>query len=58
MSRQDGGTSMYMQQLSDSLGGMLELHIVAHRAQDELPVRHAHMHYLSRSWKVWRVRAE
>lgn len=58
MSRQDGGTSMYMQQLSDSLGGMLELHIVAHRAQDELPVRHAQMHYLSRSWKVWCVRAD
>ena len=58
MSRRDGGTSIYMQQLSEFLGKMVELHIVAHRALDELPVRHAHMHYLSPSWKVWRVRAD
>jgi glycosyltransferase involved in cell wall biosynthesis len=58
MSRQDGGTSMYMQQLADTLGELMELHIVAHRAQDELPVRHAILHYLSRSWNVWRVRAD
>ena len=58
MSRQDGGTSMYMQLLSDTLGKLVEMHIVAHRAQDELPVRHALLHYLSKSWKVWRVRAE
>lgn len=58
MSRQDGGTSMYMQQLSDTLGQRVELHIVAHRTQDELPVRHAQLHYLSKSWKVWNVRTE
>lgn len=58
MSREDGGTSMYMQLLSDSLGQLVEMHIVAHRAQHELPVRHAIMHYLSKSWKVWSVRAE
>ena len=57
MSRQDGGTSMYMQSLSDSLGELMEMHIVAHRTQDELPVRHALLHYLSKSWKVWSVRA-
>ena len=58
MSRQDGGTSMYMQSLSESLGKLVEMHIVAHRAQDELPVRHALLHYLPKSWKVWRMRAE
>ena len=58
MSRQDGGTSMYMQSLSDSLGEMMEMHIVAHRTQDELPVRHALLHYLPKTWKVWSVRAE
>ena len=58
MSRQDGGTSMYMQSLSDSLGELMEMHIVAHRALDELPVRHARLHYLPNSWKVWSVRAE
>lgn len=49
---------MYMQSLSDALGEMMEIHIVAHRAQDELPVRHALLHYLPDSWKVWSVRAE
>lgn len=58
MSRQDGGTSMYMQSLSDSLGELMEMHIVAHRALDELPVRHALLHYLPNSWKVWSVRTE
>ena len=58
MSRQDGGTSMYMQSLSDSLGELMEMHIVAHRTQDELPVRHALLHYLPKTWKVWSVRAE
>jgi len=58
MSREDGGTSMYMQQLADSLGQLVEMHIVAHRAQNELPVRHAQMHYLSKSWMVWSVRTE
>ena len=48
---------MYMQSLSDSLGELMEMHIVAHRTQDELPVRHALLHYLSKSWKVWSVRA-
>ncbi len=58
MSRQDGGTSMYMQSLSDSLGELMEMHIVAHRTQEELPVRHALMHYLPNSWKIWSVRFE
>ncbi len=49
---------MYMQQLADSLGQLVEMHIVAHRAQNELPVRHAQMHYLSKSWKIWSVRTE
>ena len=49
---------MYMQSLSEALGKLVEMHIVAHRTQDELPVRHALLHYLPKSWKVWRVRAE
>lgn len=49
---------MYMQSLSDTLGELMEMHIVAHRAQDELPVRHALMHYLPKTWKVWSVRAD
>lgn len=47
-----------MQQLADALGKLVELHIVTHRTPEELPVRHAQLHYLSAPMQLIRVRSE
>lgn len=52
LSPQDGGTATYMQQLADTLGTLVELHIVTHRTAEELAVRHACIHRLpARGWR-------
>lgn len=51
LSPSDGGTATYMQQLADTLGKVVELHIVTHRTAEQLAVRHAVVHHLSgRNW--------
>lgn len=54
----DGGTATYMQQLAGSLGQKVTLHIVTHRKAEELEVRHASLHALTNSWRLWQVRKE
>ena len=56
LSRQDGGTSMYMLQLSELLGQRVDLHIVTHQTAEALPVRHARLHALPLTWRVCEVR--
>lgn len=59
LSPKDGGTATYMQQLADTLGRTMELHIVTHHTADELEVRHATLHYLHHStWRYWALRRE
>lgn len=58
LSRADGGTSAYMQQLADALGQLVELHVVTHGSSDELPLRHCVVHRLPASWRLWSVRSE
>ena len=58
LSRKDGGTSTYMQQLAAELGRLVELHVVTHRTDDELPVENATVHYLRLTWRYWQVRDE
>lgn len=58
LNRQDGGTSMYIQQLAAVLGQLTELHLVAHPSANELPIQGAQVHYLTLSYNYWRVRNE
>lgn len=58
LGRQDGGTSMYMQQLSAELGQLVELHVVSHPVENELEVEHAERHSLTLSANFWKVRRD
>lgn len=48
-----GGTSMYMQLLAKELGELVELHVVSHESDNQLPMEHTKVHYLP-TWKQWR----
>lgn len=56
LGRQDGGTSMYMHQLSAELGQLVELHVVSHPVENELELEHATRHALLLSPNFWKVR--
>ncbi len=58
LGRQDGGTSMYMQQLSAQLGQLVDLHLVSHPVANELEIEHATVHYLQLSARFWDVRRD
>lgn len=49
---------MYMQQLAGQLGQLVDMHVVVHRSEEEWPLEHAQVHYLTLSWNFWRVRRE
>ncbi len=48
--RSSGGVGSYMQLLAKELGKIVELHVVTHRSENELPMEHCQLHYISR-WK-------
>ena len=41
-----GGTSSYMQLLGNSLGNLVELHIITHISKEPLPIENCQVHYI------------
>ena len=48
--RSSGGVGSYMQLLAKELGKIVELHVVTHRSENELPMEHCQLHYISK-WR-------
>lgn len=51
--RTSGGVGAYMQLLTKELGKLIELHVVTHRSDNELPLENCQLHYISANWKPW-----
>lgn len=44
--RSSGGVGAYLQLMAHDLGRLVELHIVSHRSQNELPIENSTIHYI------------
>ena len=46
--RSSGGVGSYMQLLAKELGKIVELHVVTHQSDNELPIENCQLHYIER----------
>lgn len=51
--RASGGVGAYMQLLTKELGKLVDLHVVTHHSDNELPLENCQLHYIGMGWLPW-----
>ena len=49
--RKDGGISSYIQLIAEPLGRLVELHLITHKGENDLPIENTQIHYITNGLK-------